>query len=230
MLNQEPLQEKNTEERPRRGILPRIAFSAASVLVAAGVTLLLCDPGFFASDRAEAAALFKAQPASSAVSAALPSGAPSSRAISSAPASSGAAPQQNEAAQVSLAKAARPLSVRVSLEEQKVTVLDAKNRTVETFVCSSGESGQDTPTGTFTVSDRGKSFYNAALGEGAYYWTRFYGSYLFHSVPFDEHYRMEPEEAAKLGEPASHGCIRLPVEDAEWIYYNIPKGTKVVIA
>ncbi|HAH78565.1 MAG TPA: L,D-transpeptidase, partial [Ruminococcaceae bacterium] len=35
--------------------------------------------------------------------------------------------------------------------------------------------------------------------------------------------------ADKLGEPASHGCIRLPVEDAKWIYDNIPEGTKVVI-
>ena len=138
--------------------------------------------------------------------------------------------QSKAAAEIPLAEAVRPFSVQVSLTKQQVDVFDAKDRMVKTFVCSSGKTGSETPTGTFTVSDRGKSFYSASLKEGAYYWTRFYGAYLFHSVPFDKDYRMEPEEAEKLGEPASHGCIRLPVEDAKWIYNNIPKGTKVVIA
>jgi len=151
----------------------------------------------------------------------------------SAPAGSAApstAPQkERQQAAVPLQKAARPLSVQVQLSRQRVRVLDAKGRLVREFVCSSGKTGSETPVGTFTVSDRGKSFFNAKVDEGAYYWTRFYGTYLFHSVPFDKHYRMEEEEADKLGEPASHGCIRLPVEDAKWIYDNIPEGTKVVI-
>jgi lipoprotein-anchoring transpeptidase ErfK/SrfK len=36
-------------------------------------------------------------------------------------------------------------------------------------------------------------------------------------------------EANKLGVPASHGCIRLEIENAKWIYYNIPIGTPVNI-
>lgn len=125
--------------------------------------------------------------------------------------------------------AAAPLSIRVSLADQQVTVLDANEKVVQTFTCSSGESGDDTPTGTYTVGGRGKSFYNESLQEGAYYWTRFYGDYLFHSIPIDEYYQIKPEEAKKLGTVASHGCIRLALKDAKWIYEHIPDGTKVVI-
>ncbi len=213
------MQDDRREGPPRWSGLFRIALIVFTLLAAAGVTTLVCRSGFFAVNRAEAAARFSAQAASSAP-------APSSAAPSSAP----PAPSDAASAPAAPAEAAKPLCVQVSLPQQTVTVFDAQGRAVRTFTCSSGKSGEETPTGTFTVSDRGKSFYNPQIKEGAYYWTRFDGAYLFHSVPFDRNYRMEPEEAEKLGTPASHGCIRLPVEDAKWIYDNIPKGTRVVIS
>lgn len=157
----------------------------------------------------------------------LPSSSSSSASAPSAPASSQTVPSMQE---ISLDKAAKPISVRVSLSKQKVVVSDAKGRTIKDFVCSSGDQGSETPTGTFTISGRGESFYNKQLKEGAYYWTRFYGDYLFHSLPFDENRKMEPGEAQKLGTPASHGCVRLSMEDAKWFYENVPDQTKVVIA
>lgn len=33
----------------------------------------------------------------------------------------------------------------------------------------------------------------------------------------------------KLGKPASGGCVRIPTEDAKWFYYNIGKGTTVIV-
>ncbi len=153
--------------------------------------------------------------------------APASSAVSSSV--SGGLKQAAALPSVSLEKAEKPLSIQVLLSDQKVRVLDSRGRLVKEFICSSGEKGSETPVGTFTISDRGESFFNAKVNEGAYYWTRFYGTYLFHSVPFDKNRKMEKEEADKLGEPASHGCIRLPVEDAKWIYDNIPEGTKVTI-
>ena len=134
-----------------------------------------------------------------------------------------------EAQQVSLEDSTKPLHIDVSLSNQKVEVLDAKDRDVKTFTCSSGKKGSETPTGTFTVSQRGKSFFNDSLNEGAYYWVRFYKAYLFHSVPFDKNGQIEQSEADKLGEPASHGCLRVSVENAKWIYDNIPDGTEVSI-
>ena len=142
--------------------------------------------------------------------------------------SSGVSPA-TAAAQVSLAQAKSPLSVSVSIAAQRVTVYDSESRIVKQFICSTGEKGSDTPTGTFRVAERGKSFYSDRVGEGGYFWTQFKGDYLFHSVPFDKNYQLEPTEAAKLGKPASHGCVRLAINDAKWIYDNIPRGTRVTV-
>ena len=30
-----------------------------------------------------------------------------------------------------------------------------------------------------------------------------------------------------LGDHRSHGCVRLDINNAKWIYYNIPAKTKV---
>lgn len=131
--------------------------------------------------------------------------------------------------QVSPEQAKLPLSLSVSIAKQRVTVYDAQSRIVKQFVCSTGMKGSDTPTGTFRIAERGKSFYSKTANEGGYYWTQFKGDYLFHSVPFDKNYQMEPEEAAKLGTAASHGCVRLRMEDAKWIYDHIPRGTAVTV-
>lgn len=133
------------------------------------------------------------------------------------------------AAQVSLEQANLPLSIQVSIADQKVTIYDAKKRIVKQFICSTGTKGSETPTGTYKIAERGTSFYSKSSNEGGYYWTQFHGDYLFHSVPFDENYKMEPEEAAKLGTPASHGCVRLAIPDAKWIYDHVSRGTSVTI-
>ena len=219
----------------------RVPLIALILLLSAGATFAAAKPEQFRAGLSSAVEWMKfdmlaaaAEPSSSPAES-KPSSAPSSSAPSSAPASS--APARSEPAQssepevtkVSLEQAAKPLRIEVSLEDQRVRVLDAEDRIVQDYACSSGEAGSETPTGTFTVTDRGESFYNPDLGEGAYYWTRFYGTFLFHSLPFDKNQKMEPEEAAKLGTPASHGCIRLKTENAKWIYDNIPDGTKVTV-
>ena len=34
---------------------------------------------------------------------------------------------------------------------------------------------------------------------------------------------------SKLGKNGSHGCVRLSVEDAKWIYQNCPVQTKIIV-
>ena len=120
-------------------------------------------------------------------------------------------------------------SISVSIAKQKVTVLNTDGQVVKQFICSTGAAGSRTPTGVYRIAKRGKSFYNKVSKEGGYYWTQFYGNYLFHSVPFGKNYELLSAEADKLGTPASHGCVRLSLDDAKWIYYHIPKGTSVTI-
>ena len=33
----------------------------------------------------------------------------------------------------------------------------------------------------------------------------------------------------RLGMGLSHGCVRLQIDNAKWIYDNIPRGSKVVV-
>lgn len=137
--------------------------------------------------------------------------------------------------QVSLVAAVKPIWVDVRLSTQTVVVYDAQNRVVTSFICSSGAAGDDTPKGTFTVSawggyaERGTSFYSAEYAEGAYYYVRFNKHILFHSVPYDKNGNIIQSQADDLGTPSSHGCIHLSIDDAKWIYQNIPSGTKVVV-
>ena len=62
-----------------------------------------------------------------------------------------------------------------------------------------------------------------------FYFSPFKGGYGFHSVLY---YR-DPTPArikdGRLGMDLSHGCVRLDVNHAKWIYDNCPIGTKVVI-
>lgn len=100
---------------------------------------------------------------------------------------------------------------------------------VKRMLASGGRSGYETPAGTFRIQNRGHHFYSQKYGEGAYFWVRIYGNYLFHSVPVDIDGNIIEEEAKKLGCPASHGCVRLSMPDAEWFYEHVPDGARVVI-
>lgn len=130
---------------------------------------------------------------------------------------------------IALSEAQKPFTIDVDLQKQRVSVYDAQNRLINSFVCSSGMDGSDTPKGQYKVQERGYSFFSKKYQEGAYYWVQFMGNYLFHSVPFDKNENIETGEISKLGNKASHGCVRLAINDAKWIYDNVPKGTLVNI-
>lgn len=120
------------------------------------------------------------------------------------------------------------LNVQVSLADQRVYIKDG-DTTLYTMICSSGMD-DTTPHGTFTVQSRGENFFNPTEQMGANWWVSFQGDYLFHTVPTDANGDYIVSECEKLGRPASHGCVRLSVSDAKWIYDNVPDGTTVVIA
>jgi len=100
---------------------------------------------------------------------------------------------------------------------------------IREMVCSGGAEETPTPPGEFTTSQKIEYAWVDRFEMGAFYWIRFYGSYLFHSVPFDKNKNIIEEEFEKLGIPASHGCIRLALEDAKWLYDKLPLGVKVYI-
>ena len=98
---------------------------------------------------------------------------------------------------------------------------------IKSFPSSTGIPGEETPKGIFSVNGRDEWFFANEFKQGGKYWVRFMGDYLFHSLPFDETQTTIVDDT--LGTPASHGCVRLNVEDSKWIYDNIYDGTKVII-
>lgn len=97
---------------------------------------------------------------------------------------------------------------------------------IKSFLSSTGKPGDETPKGSFTIKSRGKWFFSEKYQEGGKYWVQIFGNYLFHSLPMNINQQVVDPT---LGVPASHGCIRLGLNDIQWFYNNIKSGTTVYI-
>ena len=136
-----------------------------------------------------------------------------------------------------LAKA-MPYTIEVDLTSQMVTIRtnDSKKKIVRQCLCSSGMDDA-TPTGTYylpakTESDeREEWYYFAGFHVYAMYATRVFKGIMFHSIPCNKKKlsTVGKKDLAMFGKPASHGCIRLLWQDAEFIAKNCLAGTKCVI-
>lgn len=118
--------------------------------------------------------------------------------------------------------------IAVDITDHRTVVMKRKGdgwKVVKYWVCSTGAPDMPTILGSFEVGDRGYSFGDWE-GYTCYYWTQFSGNYLFHSVKY------EPGtfdiQDGRLGEDVSEGCVRLDIENARWIYDNIPEFTRVI--
>lgn len=92
------------------------------------------------------------------------------------------------------------------------------------WTCSTGAPSTPTPTGEYTVTGKGYSF---GHGYTCYYYTQFYGDYLFHSIPYYQGTFNSMD--SRMGMHVSQGCVRFPIDRAKWIWDNVPLATKVVI-
>ena len=118
--------------------------------------------------------------------------------------------------------------IDVDLSNQRVNVfIKSKEKWIldKSFICSSGKASTPTVKGDFTIQDKGPMF-RAGSNTICNYYTRFHGNYLFHTVLLDNN---ENIQDGRLGTPLSHGCIRLAIDDAKYIYTTIPYGTSVSI-
>lgn len=118
--------------------------------------------------------------------------------------------------------------IMVSLEQQQVYIFNNSSgswKLINTFSCASGRPETPTIRGNFYVGDKGTQF---VTGNGVYckYFSQISGNYLFHSILYDAQGRVLD---STLGAVASHGCIRLSLENAKYIYYNVPIGSGIWI-
>jgi len=122
-----------------------------------------------------------------------------------------------------------PYALRVSLSARRLTVL-YDGRVVKRYQVAIGAAYAPTPTGHFAVTDR----LTTGTPQGPYGccilalsataphaipgWTG--GNRIaIHATP----------ETQSIGQPDSHGCLRVTQSEASWLIYNVPLGTPVVI-
>ncbi len=104
---------------------------------------------------------------------------------------------------------------------------------VRQMLCSTGMKATPSDVGDWVLNGRHATWCIFPKWGNSYarYWTRINGSIAFHSPIYTavSNSAMKIGSYNKLGQRASHGCIRLAVWDAKWIYDNIGAGTVVSI-
>ena len=103
---------------------------------------------------------------------------------------------------------------------------------VKQMLCSTGKKGTPSPVGDWVLNGRKARWcYFPKWGDYARYWTRINSKVAFHSPIYyaTDVKAMKTASYKMLGQRASHGCIRLSVPDAKWIYDNVGAGTVVTI-
>jgi lipoprotein-anchoring transpeptidase ErfK/SrfK len=119
------------------------------------------------------------------------------------------------------------VTATVSISEQRMTlkVVD-KQGFAQTYVwkVSTGKSGFETPTGAYkptrlSIDHRSKTYDNAPMPFAVF----FTGGYAIHAT----------DAVARLGKPASHGCVRLSKDNAAMFFGLVESygkwNTKIVI-
>jgi len=117
--------------------------------------------------------------------------------------------------------------IAVSKSERQVYIYHKENNSwvnIKVFTCNIGATESPTIEGNFNSGLKGK---HLKIDETyVKYFTQISGNYLFHSVIYNEKGQVID---GRLGEAVSHGCVRLSVKNAKYIYETIPARTGIKI-
>jgi len=129
-----------------------------------------------------------------------------------------------------------PLSTSTKKLPQKI-VINLKAQKLDYFVggelwreytVSTGKPSMPTPKGNFKIFNKDPKAWSKDYGLWMPYWLGLdHGQFGIHELPvWPSGYR---EGASHLGKPVSHGCIRLGIGLAQYLYERVGTGTEVVI-
>ena len=128
-------------------------------------------------------------------------------------------------------KSATKYKILLNRGKCKVYIFKKNNKGVwkriKTYPCVVGAPGTETPRGVYATKDRGLAF-ETEYGNYCWYFTRIHSNYLFHSQIYAPG-SMSDIVDGTMSAAASHGCVRLYLSNAKWIYDHIPTKTRVVI-
>jgi lipoprotein-anchoring transpeptidase ErfK/SrfK len=123
-----------------------------------------------------------------------------------------------------------PWQIKVSLSAFKLTVLN-DGKVVQRYTIATGRPTAPTPSGRFAVTDRLQTgdptgpYGCCILATSAHSPHAIQGwaggdRIAIHSTP----------ETSSIGQPVSHGCMRLSIPHGQWLMNHIPLGTPVLIS
>ena len=124
------------------------------------------------------------------------------------------------AACIFVGPASAKLLIEIDKTSQRMIVSQDGSR-LYTWPVSTGQRGYDTPGGEFTPFRMEKDHYSREWDDAPMPNSIFFTK-RGHAIHGTEHVR-------NIGRPASHGCVRVPRWDAEWLYTQTPVGTPVTV-
>lgn len=126
--------------------------------------------------------------------------------------------------------------LKINTEKQIVTAYAWEDgeytHVARKMVCSTGLDDTPTPAGIYKATGPvARWCYFPSYRCWAQYAFRIKGGVLFHSVLYQQakESTLIKGSVRKLGHKSSHGCVRLSVEDAKWIFEHCTAGTTVII-
>lgn len=97
---------------------------------------------------------------------------------------------------------------------------------VRYMIVTTGAYSTPSPKGTFTMGDHYVRFGLFSVGVYGQYWRQITGAIYTHSLLYlHRNAYSYTNSYSHLGSRGSHGCVRLLVPDARWVYYNLAPGT-----
>jgi L,D-transpeptidase-like protein len=111
-----------------------------------------------------------------------------------------------------------PLLAVVGLDTQRVSIYDSAGRLIQQSPVSTGQTGYETPAGIFSVVQK-KADHNSNIYEDG-------------NMPFMQRITwtgIAMHGGVLPGHPASHGCVRLPVDFARRLFDLTDVGIRVII-
>lgn len=119
------------------------------------------------------------------------------------------------------------VSLRINLKEQTLDYL-LNGYIWKSFKISSGRAGMSTPKGEFKIINKIDKAWSRTYKLWMPFWLGLNSPGIgIHELPLWPNGYREGED--HLGVPVSHGCIRLGVGAAAYIYQRAPNGAKVLI-
>ncbi len=116
--------------------------------------------------------------------------------------------------------------IDISVSNQIMTIFDDGTK-INSFLVSTGKYGMPTPVGMFSVKKKEDNHWSSTYGLWMPYSMNFYGSYYIHELPYWPNGYREGEN--HLGVRVSHGCIRLGIGPAKYVYDWAEIGTPVYV-